>query len=615
MSDMNWVSHHREMTDRDARIPVAPLLMPEQNFWSGPTAARLHDAKAKRAVVSHRLVRTAIAVSTLGLSAAFVYGLSDALSLEAGVSALHIAFLLFASLSFSWIAFGAVNATTGVLALMFKKGRDTLELPDFVGGSPPPLVTRSALLFPVYEEDPKDVATTIAELVDDLEATGVHRFFDVFVLSDSQSAAAREREADVFGALRFRLKERMRLSYRNRDQNVGKKAGNIQEWISTFGGAYPTFIVFDADSVMTAKTISRLVHAMERNPDAGLIQTVPQLVGGQTVFACLQQFANRLYGNLSAAGFACWQGDSGNYWGHNAIIRTRAFAQCAGLPKLQGAAPFGGHIQSHDFVEAALLRRAGWRVSMVTTVDGSYEGSPPTFFDLVVRDRRWMQGNLQHAALLGMHGLRAISRVHFIIGIGAYLSSAVWALAIVTGLALTWREAHKVTDYFPDTPTLFPNWPVFDPEAGLRLITATMIVVLVPKLFGLVIELFRYDPRRPRLLRAPATLLGWVLETIIAALLAPVVMVTQVRGLWQIMTGQDSGWRPQQRAGGAVSFAQSLRFHSLHVIIGVLLGCVCLYISLATALWMSPIIAGLVLSPLLSYATSKPAGSLVRAVL
>jgi len=594
-----------------APIPLSPLKMPAQDLWKGKPEARPELIARTRPELRNMLVLAAVVAATLALSAAFAYGLSDALAIDTGVSAFHIAFLVFASMSFSWIAFGAVNATAGALALVMKRGRNTLMLPAGVSG----LSTRTALLFPVYEEDPLEVAATIMALAKDLDGEGLAGLFDIFVLSDSQSEEARRREADVFGRLSGRLPRNIRLSYRNRSRNVAKKAGNIQDWISHFGGGYQSFIVFDADSLMSANTVGRLARAMELNPDTGLIQTVPRLVGARTVFARLQQFANGLYGGISAAGFASWQGASGNYWGHNAIIRTRAFAQCAGLPELLGRAPFGGHIQSHDFVEAALLRRAGWRVAMVTTVDGTYEGSPPTLVDLVVRDRRWMQGNLQHAVLLGVHGLKPISRLHLMLGIGAYLSSAVWALAIVTGLTLTWYEAHKVTDYFPDTQTLFPQWPVFDPEAGLRLIAATMIVALTPKLLGLVLELFRHDPHRSRLVRAPATLAGWGTETVVSALLAPVFMVTQVRALVQILTGQDSGWKPQRRDGAGVSLAQALRFHWVHVAAGLVLGIVCMQISLAAALWMSPIIAGLALSPFITWATSREAGLVTQAIL
>jgi hypothetical protein len=109
---------------------------------------------------------------------------------------------------------------------------------------------------------------------------------------------------------------------------------------------------------MSAETLIALASAMEDDQKAGLIQTVPRLVGGRTLLQHLTQFASGTYGPAVASGIAFWHRDQGNYWGHNAIIRTAAFASSAGLPELSGRKPFGGHILSHDFVEAVLLQRA-----------------------------------------------------------------------------------------------------------------------------------------------------------------------------------------------------------------------------------------------------------------
>jgi membrane glycosyltransferase len=128
---------------------------------------------------------------------------------------------------------------------------------------------------------------------------------------------------------------------------------------------------------------------------------VPLIVNRTSLFARVQQFASRLYGPMLSEGLAWWSGSEGNYWGHNAIIRTRAFAEQAGLPRLPGRKPFGGEILSHDFVEAALLRRGGWDVRMAPQLYGSFEECPPSLPDLIVRERRWCQGNLQHEACTG----------------------------------------------------------------------------------------------------------------------------------------------------------------------------------------------------------------------
>src|SRR5690606_39026581 len=172
-----------------------------------------------------------------------------------------------------------------------------------------------------------------------------------------------------------------------------------------------------------------------------LIQTVPSLVNAQTLMARSQQFAMRAYGQIFGTGLAWWSGGAGNFWGHNAIIRVAAFAAHAGLPELPGKGPLGGHILSHDFVEAALLRRAGWRVEIAPEIEGSYEESPPTLDDLVARDRRWAQGNLQHLKLIGARGLDPASRAHIFSGVMGYASALLWFSLILVSATLAWLVA------------------------------------------------------------------------------------------------------------------------------------------------------------------------------
>src|SRR4029078_10997644 len=196
--------------------------------------------------------------------------------------------------------------------------------------------------------------------------------------------------------------------------------------------------------IMSGGLLVHLQSLMATQPKAGLIQTVPRLVGAETLFARLQQFAVSFYGPVVAAGFAAWYQHSGNYWGHNAIVRTRAFADAAGLPSIPGRPPLGGPVLSHDFVEAAYLRRAGWRVSMRPDLLGSYEGCPPTLIDVAVRDRRWAQGNVQHLRIVGTRGLPWLSRMHLGMGAYAYFSSALWALSLLVGVILSLQSAYTL---------------------------------------------------------------------------------------------------------------------------------------------------------------------------
>jgi len=573
--------------------------MNEQDLWAHPRASP--EARPIARDPTHaRVVGLVLLIATLGASLAFAVGLHKALALHNGGTPLHYLFLVISTLSFSWIAFGAANAAIGVCALLVGTGGNSIE--------PAPAVVspgvRTALLFPVYHEDPNAIADYIRLVVRDLGEVRALDTFAVFVVSDSQTEEDRAIERKTFSALADEIGGRITFAYRNRSLNVGKKAGNIADWVRTQGGAFAHFIVFDADSVMSADTLLRLVATMEAHPDTALIQTVPRLANGATTFSRLQAFANNVFGPLSAAGLAAWQGASGNYWGHNAIIRTRAFAESAGLPSLSGNAPWGGHIQSHDFVEAALLRRAGWRVALITSLDGTHEQCPPTFVEMAVRDRRWMQGNLQHARILGARGLTLVSRIHLGMGIASYVSSALWLLVIVVGLWLMWIEQQRVVSYFGNTRSLFPDWPTYDPAAALDLLVATMAVVFLPKFLGLGYALGG-TLRAHRPLKGASRLIGlWLIELFHSVLLAPVTMLNHVRALLQILLRQDAGWKPQARTGAVVHLGDAVRFHLPHIIVGALLAVAAASIAWHALLWLLPVVLGLLSSPIVTWLTS-----------
>ena len=373
--------------------------------------------------------------------------------------------------------------------------------------------------------------------------------------------------------------------------------------MTRFGGAYAQFLILDADSLMTGETLVRLAGAMERHPDVGLIQTLPIITGAATLFARVQQFAGRVYGPLIAHGIAWWHGTEGNYWGHNAMIRTRAFAEQAGLPELAGRRPFGGPIMSHDFVEAALMRRGGWAVHMVPGVRGSYEEVPPTLTDLAVRDRRWCQGNLQHLAVLPTRGLSAISRLHLLTGIGSYITAPLWLLFILTGILIAVQARFVQPDYFPLGKSLFPQWPVIDPVRAMWMFVATMALLLVPKLLGCVTILLRRTERRGF---GAVRLVGGILfETLVAGLIAPVVMLTQTIDVVAILLGRDSGWNAQRRDDGAVPARETRRLYRRHTVLGLLLGAVAWAVSLSLALWMLPVVLGLALAIPLALLTGR----------
>lgn len=294
-----------------------------------------------------------------------------------------------------------------------------------------------------------------------------------------------------------------------------------------------------------------------------------------------------------------WQGNDGNYWGHNALIRTTAFAACCGLPELKGRRPIGGHIMSHDFVEAALLRRAGWQVRMDADLRGSYEGLPPTLDDLAGRERRWAQGNLQHLGVLRTKGLSFANRAHFVIGILGYLMSPVWMLMMTVGMMITAQALFTQPQYFPLAYQLFPNWPTFDNRLMRLLFFAALLLLLLPKIIGYCRVLFNRDERR-LFGGAWALSKGFIVELLVSTLYAPMLMLIQTHHLLDIFLGRDSGWKTQSRSGDTISWAAALKQTWLYLLIGVLPLIALIYFSPQQLLWLSPVLLGLLLSPLLA---------------
>lgn len=580
----------------EALLPSArPLEMPAQDFGK-----RLEAAHIQRSGIW--IARAALMCGTLLLTGVFGYELHAALTL-AKMTPLQAVFLLLATISFGWIALGSLSAALGFLPLFADEKPDTIN----VEVAKPKLRSRTALLFPVYHEDAARISGTIGAMAGDLFSSGHAGSFDVFVLSDTRGLEAGTQEEAYYSELRRGLSSVLPVYYRRRVENTGRKAGNIQDWVERFGAGYDHFVILDGDSIMSGDALVRLASAMEDDPKAGLIQSVPRLTGGVTLLQRLQQFASNIYGPSVAAGLAFWHRSQGNYWGHNAIIRTAAFAASCGLPKLPGAAPFGGHIQSHDFVEAVLLQRAGWGVHMVPSITGTFEGTPPTMRDVMVRDRRWAQGNLQHLAILTAPGVPAMGRIHFAMGAFSYLVSLIWAMSLGVGIILALQSQHIIPSYFLDRQTLFPIWPVMDPGAAMRLFLTTLAIVLLPKALGLILEIKR-AARAGELFGMPRALAGVAIETVFSMLIAPVLMMTQTGAIIEILRRVDSGWSAQSRNGASISLSDAIRGHWKHAAMGLAFALVCWNVSPGLLFWMTPVIAGLILSGPVHWLTARPAG-------
>lgn len=580
------VARHPLLTATPAE---APLEMPTQSLSRAPKAAPIHQRPA---------VYFARMIAFGGAALLAWYGYAEMTRVFGNETSTPLQGLLLAlfTITFGWIAFSATQGLASVLA-----PRQTA----IVDARRPPK-GRTALLMPVYNEDPSATCAALQAMGEGLADLGAGGAFEIFILSDTTDPNVWVRETACFAHLRTALSAVIPVWYRRRPRNVGRKAGNLRDFVERWGGRYDYMIVLDADSLMAPKTLVRMARRMDAAPRLGILQTVPVLFGGTTVFARIQQFAGRLYGPLIARGVAAWQGLDGNYWGHNAIIRVGAFAACCGLPELPGRMPFGGHVLSHDFVEAALIRRGGWQVRMDTDLGGSWEGSPQTLLDLAARDRRWAQGNLQHIKVVGSRGLALSNRAHFLIGIGSYLMSTIWLALLATGAALTAQSLIYEREYFGDTPQLFPNWPVFDAKRMIWLLTLSMALLFLPKILGVIRAIAKPDLRRD-FGGARRIIGGAAVEVVLSALYAPILMLFQVQQVMEIIAGRDSGWSAQSRDAAKMSWTQAFAKHWLHAVAGLAVALAVIWFAPAQIIWVAPVLLGLMLAPVLSRASGMPA--------
>ncbi len=576
--------------------PEAPLAMPEQCLWTKRGRAA-RPGTSGRAIPLRRFTVFTGAAAMTGLAA---YEMYKVLAVG-GLTLLEMIVLGLFVLLFAWIALSFVSTVMGFFAVLAGPNKA-------LGIDPaallPSLSARTAMLLPTYNEDPHRVMARLQAIFEEVEKTGRIAHFDFFILSDTTDATIWVGEESAF----LRLRERTgsdRIFYRHRSRNIGRKAGNVGEWVSRFGGHYAHMIVLDADSLMEGDTIVRLAAAMEQHPRVGLIQTLPVLLNGNTLFARIQQFAGRVYGPLIARGITWWHGSEGNYWGHNAIIRVQAFADQAGLPQLAGRKPFGGHILSHDFIEAALMRRAGWAIHMAPSLGGSYEECPPTISDYAVRDRRWCQGNLQHVGVVPARGLHWMSRLHLVNGIVTYATAPLWLAFLLVGILISLQAQFIRPEYFPTGVTLFPQWPAQDPVRAAYVFAATMGLLVLPKFLGYLAMVLCRSARYGMggVLRG---FLSVLFEIVVSGLIAPIMMLMQSRAVAEILFGLDVGWSAQRRGDGSLSTSDLVRQYTMPTALGAVLAVGAYVVSGPLLIWMLPVVIGLVLAVPVAALTAKP---------
>ncbi|HYG23633.1 MAG TPA: glucans biosynthesis glucosyltransferase MdoH [Verrucomicrobiae bacterium] len=505
-------------------------------------------------------------------------------------------------LLFLLISIGCLHGIAGFILRVIGDPSRITRLGDYNSKSLDGVST--AIVFPTYNEEVARIMEGLRATYLSLERTGQAEHFDFFILSDSTDPAKWVEEEERWCELVRELDALGRIYYRRRVTNEGKKSGNVRDFLSTWGRRYRYFIVFDADSIMRGELVVDLVKLMETHPHVGMIQTVPALVNAESLFGRIQQFANRLYAPIFIAGLNYWTQGFGNYWGHNAIIRTEPFMHYCDLPQLPGRKPFGGQILSHDFVEAALMLKENWQVWFAYDLEGSYEEQPQDMIENAQRDRRWCQGNLQHAMVLFARGLRGVSRIHLLLGIFGYLGSPLWLFFLLTyNWALWFKEYTRLSDLTVRAFT--PFMKLSGTGHAFLIFSICMSVLFLPKVLALVDLAF--DRQRKQsfggLRRAT---LSAVVETLFSSLHAPLQMLWHSKFVATILFGLGVNWGPQKRGANGITWSNAVRAHLGHTLLGIVWGWLIWRLDPPAFWWFLPVLAGMLLSIPLSVVTSRP---------
>ena len=554
-----------------------------------PAQPRPAQAAWQQAAERRRAVLTALIVLWTALASALFVHLQPA----GGNAWLQGAQLVLFVVLSAWVVVGFVTAGMGFWVLLFGD-KHTLSAKQVVHHPLNP-DKRTAIIMPICNEDVATVFAGLRATCESLVATGQARFFDVFVLSDSYNPAIAAAEKSAWAQLRSDLsgsdgEATIEVYYRLRTRRTHRKAGNVADFCRRWGKDYDSMVVLDADSVMSGQCLVTLAKLMDANPTAGIIQTATQAIGHATLHARVQQFGSRVTGRLFTLGMQFWQLGESHYWGHNAIIRMQPFMEHCALAPIQGSGGMAGGILSHDFVEAALMRRAGYHVWLVSDLSGSYEQQPPDLLSELQRDRRWCQGNLQNSRLCAEPGIHRVHRAMFVVGAMSYLSAPLWLAFMSVGTALWLLQGPGA------------SFDAMVPAELLGLWGLTLCLLFMPRLLGLAAVFIKREQKQFG--GGLALVVNTGLETLLAVLQAPVRMLGHTLFVVIAITGWKLEWKSPPREANGVAWRDAVRQLSPMTMAGVTVAAGVAMVNTQALLWLAPVTLPLLLAIPLTVVTS-----------
>ena len=489
-----------------------------------------------------------------------------------------------------WTVLGFWNSLIGLWLLHFRRNAMAQVAPYATAGDEQvPLRIKTAIFMTLRNEDAERAISRFRTAKASVDATGEGAAFGYFVLSDTNSpdlAAAEEKAVEAWKAAD---PDRDRITYRRRTDNTGYKAGNVRDFCARWGGDYALMLPLDADSLMAGDQIVRLVRMMQAYPKIGILQSLVVGMPSSSAFARIFQFGMRHGMRCYTMGQAWWVGDCGPFWGHNALVRIKPFYEQCDLPMLPGKPPLGGHVLSHDQVEATLMRRAGYEVRVLPEERGSWEENPPTMLEFARRDVRWCQGNMQYLKLLDQPGLYPMSRFQLVWAILMFLGIPAWTLMIALLPVAAYQS--RGTD--------------FPLELAIGLYVTFFAMYLMPKIAGLLDAMLtrggvaRYGGWLRFIPSAAIELVFSFLQGAVSTIRTSIFMIG-------LLFGKSVVWGGQSRDAQRLTWAEAAHNLWPQTLFGVIVCGALIAIAPALFWWSLPLTAGYLLAIPFAVVTAEP---------
>jgi membrane glycosyltransferase len=490
----------------------------------------------------------------------FMLSMAGSLTLAAvalspgGFSATDVALLVLFAITLPWMVAGFWNSVIGFLIMRFSSDPIAAVMPlaAYIRGNEPVSAT-TAILLCIRNERPERIIRNLEPMLAGLCASGFGGYFHLFVLSDTSDLHIAAAEEARFAVLAARWDGGIAITYRRREINTGYKAGNIRDFCKRWGNDYELAVTLDADSFMTADAVLRLVRLMQADSNLGILQGLVVGLPSTSAFARVFQFGMRLGMRSYTIGSAWWQGDCGPYWGHNAVLRLKPFVAHCALPILSKDGMEDRHILSHDQIEAALMRAAGYDVRVLPEDGLGWEENPPTLLEFIRRDLRWCQGNMQYWRFLTLPGLKGVSRYQLGLAILMFVGSPAWIAMLVLGV---------VAMALVDVPASFIR-----ADAGMALFVCVLVMWFSPKIAS-AIEVLSRPELRHQFGGTRRFVANYAIETVYSILLCSILWFGHTIFLTSLLFGREIGWVGQTRDDHAVPFSLALHILWPHTLLG-----------------------------------------------